>query len=96
MSKRELGLSNGALAVEGPRIKRRKETAATTSDLDVSMSDPIAPGAEQNGQAGGEGDDVVKEQGLKLWQIVKDAMNKECVACCLISTSTPATYSSAF
>jgi hypothetical protein len=74
MSKRELGQSNGATTVEGPRVKRRKET---TSDQDVSMSDPIESGAEQNVQVGSEGEKVVKEQGLTLWQVVKDAVNKE-------------------
>jgi hypothetical protein len=78
MSKRELGLSSGTLDVEGMRVKRHKETAATTSDQDVSMSDPITSEMEQNGQAG-EGDDLVREQGLQMWQTVKDAVNKECV-----------------
>ncbi|RDB29274.1 Protein polybromo-1 [Hypsizygus marmoreus] len=76
MSKRELGQLN-ASEVEGPRAKRRRETVGASSDVDVVQSDPVVPGKEDDGQEGGAKEEGVKELGLKLWQTVKDAVNKE-------------------
>ncbi|GLB35855.1 putative bromo domain containing protein [Lyophyllum shimeji] len=77
MSKRELGQLNGANEIEGPRTKRRRETAGNSSDVDVKQSDPVVPGGDQSGEGSGAKKGEVKELGLKLWQTVKDAVNKE-------------------
>lgn len=84
MSKRELEQLSGANEIEGPRTKRRRETAGTSSDLDMIHSDPIVGASNEISQGGGGKNEVVLEQGLKLWQTVKDAVNKECVESCLI------------
>lgn len=64
--KREHAETSTALETERGRVKRRREDGAS-SEIDVTMSDPVASGAE--------GD--VKEQGMRLWQTIKDAVNKE-------------------
>lgn len=84
MSKREHGQTSEAADMEGSRSKRRKEAAGSSSDVDVAMSDPVGIGGESGGTEGGSKEEVAKEQGLKLWQTVKDAVNKECVPSCLI------------
>ncbi|KAF8971682.1 Bromodomain-containing protein [Flammula alnicola] len=72
MSKREHGNLNGIGDSEGSRHKRRRE--GSSSDVDVTMSDPIEPTKANGGRFSPE---QVKEQGLKLWTTVKDAVNKE-------------------
>lgn len=57
---------------EGSRAKRRKDQPSS-SDADVTMSDPVNPISE--GEVASE--DEVREQGMKIWQTVKDAVNKE-------------------
>jgi len=81
MSKRELEQLNGASEVDGPRTKRRREAAFSVCPrVDVVDSDPAVPGAEVVvGEGAGVGKDSIQEEGLKLWQTVKDAVNKECV-----------------
>ena len=81
MSKRELEQLNGASEVEGPRTKRRREAAfSVCPKVDVGDSDLAVPGAEVVvGEGGSAGKDSIQEEGLKLWQTVKDAVNKECV-----------------
>ncbi|PPQ73377.1 hypothetical protein CVT26_015480 [Gymnopilus dilepis] len=74
MSKRELDSLNVSADSEGSRHKRRKETGGYSSDVDVTMSDPVERGAEVGG---GMSRHEVKELGLRLWQTVKDAVNKE-------------------
>jgi chromatin structure-remodeling complex subunit RSC4 len=69
MSKRELGKMNGFGESDGTRHKRRRDVGESSSDVD--MSDPIAEEFKT-----GEPVDV-KEGGLRLWQTVKDAVNKE-------------------
>lgn len=76
MMKREIDLSDAASAAEGSRHKRRKEGVGTLADVDASM-DTIGP--NEMGQGGQGEPESAKEQGLRLWQIVKDAVNKECV-----------------
>jgi chromatin structure-remodeling complex subunit RSC4 len=81
MSKRELGKLASVVDVDAPRAKRRREAAP--------QQDEKKPDAETDAEAGGgnvkrEQEDPgkleqVKEQGLKLWQTVKDAVDKECV-----------------
>ncbi|KAK0465549.1 RSC complex protein [Desarmillaria tabescens] len=57
---------------EGSRAKRRKDQPSS-SDVDVTMSDPVNPISE--GEVASE--DEVREQGMKIWQTVKDAVNKD-------------------
>jgi chromatin structure-remodeling complex subunit RSC4 len=68
MSKREHGKMNGFGESDGTRHKRR-DVGGSSSDVD--MSDPIVEEFKT-----GELVDV-KEDGLRLWQTVKDAVNKE-------------------
>ncbi|KAG6865756.1 hypothetical protein C0991_011953 [Blastosporella zonata] len=75
MSKRELGQLNGATEVEGPRTKRRRETAGVSLNIDVDHSDPITEGGDES-EGGGSRKDV-HELGLKLFETVRDAVNKE-------------------
>ncbi|KAG5647743.1 hypothetical protein DXG03_008466 [Asterophora parasitica] len=77
MSKRELGQLNGANEVEGPRTKRRRETAGASSDVDVTSSDHVVSSVPGGGESSGAKKEDVQELGLKLWQTVKDAVNKE-------------------
>lgn len=60
---------NGFGESDGTRHKRRRDVGGSSSDVD--MSDPIAEEFKT-----GEAVDV-KEDGLRLWQTVKDAVNKE-------------------
>lgn len=84
MSKRELRQITGPSEAEGSRPKRRRETAGVSSDVDATHSDPMSPGLQVKEEGNSANEEAVKEQGLKLWQTVKDAVNKECVASCLI------------
>ncbi|KAF4612236.1 hypothetical protein D9613_004216 [Agrocybe pediades] len=69
--KRELGsLSTSGEIQEGSRPKRRREAGGSSSDVDIAMGEP----AETSAASGGV---EVKEQGMKIWQAVKDAVNKE-------------------
>jgi hypothetical protein len=79
MLKRELNHSTTALG--GPQSKKRKDDRLSSgpSSDDVQMADGTA-NATTNGDAGAiKCKKKVTVQGLKLWQIVKDAVNKECV-----------------
>ncbi|KAG7452277.1 Bromodomain-containing protein [Guyanagaster necrorhizus] len=62
----------GSTVDEGSRAKRRKDQPSS-SDVDVTMSDPVNPISE--GEVASE--DEVREQGMKIWQTVKDAVNKD-------------------
>jgi hypothetical protein len=76
--KREIEQADG-VAAEGSRPKRRKEGAGNSSDTEMPAG-VAANGNEGSGQIGeGLTTETVKDQGLRLWQIVKDAVNKECV-----------------
>ena len=81
MSKRELGKLASVVDVDAPRAKRRKEAAPQEEkkpevDMDVDVTDDGKVKREQEDPAKLE---QVKEQGLKLWQTLKDAVDKECV-----------------
>ncbi len=81
MSKRELGKLASVVDVDAPRAKRRKEAAPQEekkpeADMDVDVTGDGNVKREQVDPAKLE---QVKEQGLKLWQTVKDAVDKECV-----------------
>jgi hypothetical protein len=80
MLKREHGTSD----VEGSEAKRHKGATGTSSDIDINLSDTILPGGEASEKGGSMKQAVVKEEGLHLWQTVRDAVNKEYVASCLI------------
>lgn len=77
MSKREHPRSNGAVVVDDVRVKRRRDTVGSSSDMDVTMSDPVTLDVDVTGGTVVGDPEVVKEQGLTLWQTVKDAVNKE-------------------
>jgi hypothetical protein len=81
MSKRELGKLANVVDVDAPRAKRRREAVPLEekkpdTDVDVDVTGEANVKREQEDTT----DFVqVKEQGLKLWQTVKDAVDKECV-----------------
>ena len=83
--KRELEGLAGEVDPGSPRMKRRKEAPA----LPEATVPPVQPSATTNA---GDGDAVIldteginigagvlKDQATKLWQTVKDAVNKEYV-----------------
>ena len=81
MSKRELGKLASVVDVDAPRAKRRKEAPPqdekkADADMDVDAGGAANVKREQEDPAKLE---QVKEQGLRLWQTVKDAVDKECV-----------------
>lgn len=81
MSKRELGKLASVVDVDAPRAKRRREAAPQDEkkpdpDLDLDGTNRAGVKQEQEDPASLK---QVKEQGLKLWQTVKDAVDKECV-----------------
>lgn len=81
MSKRELGKLASVVDVDAPRAKRRKEAAPLEekkpeADMEVDVTGDGNVKREQEDPAKLE---QVKEQGLKLWQTLKDAVDKECV-----------------
>ena len=90
MSKRELEMLSSSVDVNAPRAKRRKDATTSREDKrDVQMADVVAvkaEGNEETPEADTGNRDAVKEQGLQLWQALKDAADKECVTCftCLI------------
>lgn len=82
MSKREHAALNGTrdIVMEGSRPKRRREVGGgggASSDMDIPSSDHIEGGRENVGRGGTESPEQVREQGLVLWQTVKDAVSKE-------------------
>lgn len=95
MSKRELGKLASVVDVDAPRAKRRREAASQDEkkpdpDLDLDGTNRASVKREQEDPASLK---QVKEQGFKLWQTVKDAVDKECVTgpCALLAL---AAYSS--
>lgn len=81
MSKRELGKLASVVDVDAPRAKRRKEAPpqdekkpSTDMDLDATGGTTVKREEEDPAKL-----EQVKEQGSKLWQTVKDAVDKECV-----------------
>ncbi|KAI9444525.1 Bromodomain-containing protein [Lactarius indigo] len=80
MSKRELGKLASVVDVDAPRAKRRKEAPPPQeekrpeTDMDVDVTGDGNVKREQEDPAKLE---QVKEQGLKLWQTVKDAVDKD-------------------
>ncbi|KAG9314100.1 Bromodomain-containing protein [Chiua virens] len=81
--KRELGSLSGEVDLDSPRMKRRKEPPAS-QEATIPATHPSTVTNGSNGDATlqhTEGDDidigVLKDQATKLWQTVKDAVNKE-------------------
>jgi chromatin structure-remodeling complex subunit RSC4 len=80
MSKRELGKLASVVDVDAPRAKRRKEAAVPQeekkpeTDMDVDVTGEMKREQEDPAKL-----EQVKEQGLKLWQTLRDAVDKECV-----------------
>ena len=87
MSKREArSFAAAGVDLDAPRAKRRKDAPATSNTgphSKQSAETAVANGAGNEGaeHAAEETEDkeTVREQGLRLWQTVKDAVNKECV-----------------
>lgn len=83
--KRELVSLTGEVDLDNPRTKRRKElpappeatvpTTQQSSATNVSDGDADVQDAEDSNIDAG----VLKDQATKLWQTVKDAVNKEYV-----------------
>jgi len=80
MLKREYGESD----VEESQTKRHRGTTGASSDIDITMSDPMVSGGEASEKGGTAKRDVAKEEGLRMWHTVRDVVNKEYVASCLI------------
>ena len=81
MSKRELGKLASVVDVDAPRAKRRREAPPQDEkkpdpDLDLDATSGAGVKREPEDPANLK---QVKEQGLKLWQTVKDEVDKECV-----------------
>ena len=83
--KRELEALAGEVDLDSPRMKRRKELPAPPE----ATVPPVQPSATANASSGDAvildtegsniGAGVLKDQATKLWQTVKDAVNKEYV-----------------
>ena len=83
MGKREADMFAAQLEgvdLDAPRAKRHK-TAASSSVVvkEEAGSTGGASSAQAEAKAASEDPQAVKEKGLKLWQAIKDAVNKECV-----------------
>jgi len=82
MSKRELGKLASVVDVDAPRTKRRREVAPHDEkkpDSDTADHNALGGANVKQEQEDPAKLEQVKEQGLKLWQTVKDAVDKECV-----------------
>lgn len=71
--------------IDAPRAKRHKENPNQASSSSGKVEGGVADSANE-GQGDGKGveatdgdRETVRESGLRLWQSVKDAVNKECV-----------------
>lgn len=89
MSKREVSMfAAQGVDVDAPRAKRhRGPAAAPGSPAKEEVHSPNGVDVKAEGTdiaLAKEDGEVVKEKGLKLWHVVKDAVNKECVIAVLI------------
>lgn len=72
MSKRELERLAVVVDADAPRAKRRREiTTEEKPDVQNAETTRATVSSEERAKA--------KEEGLRLWQVVKDAVDKECV-----------------
>jgi hypothetical protein len=85
MSKRELGKLASVVDVDAPRAKRRREAAPPQDEKKPDAETDVDAGTGGGGasvrreQEDSAKLEQVREQGLRLWQTVKDAVDKECV-----------------
>ena len=82
MSKREASQIAAAAGVDidAPRAKRRKDAAPDSKQsAGAGGTDADKKEGEDSEQAKRDAPEVVQEKGLKLWTVVKDAVDKECV-----------------
>lgn len=93
MSKREATMfAAQGVDVDAPRAKRHKLAAPAAAgggskpgaNQDTKVTNGVAVKQEED-ETAGEDREMVKERGLRLWQIVKDAVNKECVISSFVS-----------
>ncbi|KAH8102411.1 hypothetical protein BXZ70DRAFT_1006338 [Cristinia sonorae] len=87
MSKREASMfaAQGVVDVDAPRAKRHKPGPPSQTDspdkngaaIGREVKQEQIENAEGNVETGPEAPEVVKERGLRVWQTVKDAVNKE-------------------
>ncbi|KAI6136369.1 RSC complex protein [Pisolithus sp. B1] len=77
--KRELESLVGDLEVDAPRTKRRKEqaTATQTTATTTETANASNDGEKPDMNSLGIGQEGLKEQATRLWQVVRDAVNKE-------------------
>lgn len=83
--KRELGSLTGEVDLDSPRTKRRKELPAPPEASIPAVQPPTTTDASdgsaivQDAEDGNINASMLKDQATKLWQTVKDAVNKEYV-----------------
>ena len=80
--------------VDAPRAKRQKVTVAGQGSTNGTTAGD-ATGTSGEGEDGKQTEDAaqVKEKGLKLWQTIKDAKDKECVTSLWLFRMQQADYS---
>jgi len=71
MGKRDHARINGPTEAHRSRPKRRRESAETASDGDVSMSDLVSDEYDD-----GEENSLLQQQATKMWQTVKDTVKE--------------------
>lgn len=89
MSKREASQIAAAAGVDidAPRAKRRKDAAPDSKQsTGASGADAIKKEGEGGEPSKRDPPEVVQEKGLKLWTVVKDAVDKECVTIRLLAS----------
>lgn len=90
--KRELGLLTGDVDMDAPRTKRRKEQmmgATQLTTLPVESTNTGSNQAKYDGMLASNGQSGLREQASRMWQVVKDAVNKECVTKPELSAASP-------
>jgi chromatin structure-remodeling complex subunit RSC4 len=95
--KREATILAGEVEVDidAPRAKRHKPGQPSNSAASPANEDHSTTSAVHNGVGDAarevlavkEDSETVRERGLKLWQAIKDATNKECVEFQTLSSS---------
>lgn len=86
MSKREASrIAAAGIDIDAPRAKRRREAPAETASsppkeqVNATHTSAAIKNEAEGEESQREDRDAVREKGTKLWQTVKDAVNKECV-----------------
>ena len=69
--------------IDAPRAKRHKHGAVLAATSSSPKNEGLAVEGDQVDREGDEqakeDPERVRERGLQLWQVIKDATNKECV-----------------